>query len=298
MENNTDEVVNPDSPAPETPADPLADMSAFQDPNATADPAPPDLGLEQNILDAPATEEAAPTEAVPEETPIPTEEAPPSITEEAPIAEAVPSANENAALLPTLVILARVPNELIAAVEQAFNADDYGIALDAIPDQLTRGMLQIPNVPKWAELMLALRNAGLFPSIQLIWPNISNAENPAANVLLLTLAESHNYNILQVLDPLTAHRSMARRFFHNIEASQHLEKSIGKSSSNPFPPSNQAEKIFHAIFDELRAAAVQAGANAVIGLQVNTFTERTNLDTDNDQIRILVTGSAVILEKI
>ncbi|NUM89350.1 MAG: hypothetical protein HUU37_09115 [Bdellovibrionales bacterium] len=122
----------------------------------------------------------------------------------------------------------------------------------------------------------------------------------ASGVLLLTVDAAANVNIAQSMGPVTAHRSITRRFFREAEAeaelARHLKKIMEPSRFPRIIPSGAAEKMFRGLFQDLQRQALSLGANAVLGLRLETVVEMEHTDPDSEQIRVVALGTAAIVE--
>ena len=126
---------------------------------------------------------------------------------------------------------------------------------------------------------------------------------PGSNdVLLLSSAEAMGYTLLQSQGIVLAHKSLARKFFRNLEQEELLEKELRKikkeSPLRALLPQSGVEKCFRALFSDLRKEALALGANAVLDVKIECFPESSsNFDPELDQMRIVLSGTASVLDK-
>lgn len=98
---------------------------------------------------------------------------------------------------------------------------------------------------------------------------------------------------------VTAHVSLARRFFRDDELEEKLRKEMekmpGRAASNL--PKSRLEMVFRDLLLDLQKAALANGANAVLGVRMQTFPESNSLDPSIDQMRLVAIGTAAVVEK-
>lgn len=119
------------------------------------------------------------------------------------------------------------------------------------------------------------------------------------SVLLYTAEELPAFPVQQTLGVVSAHRSLARRFFRDDELNQKMKKEIekvpGRSASNL--PKSHLEVIFRELFLDLQRAALSQGGNAVLGIKLDSFPESASLDPGLQQMRLVAFGTAAVVEK-
>lgn len=99
---------------------------------------------------------------------------------------------------------------------------------------------------------------------------------------------------------ITAHRSIPRKLFREDEAREKIQKElkkIGSRSGSELPDSQLAIQL-QALVRDLQKNALQRGANAVVGFQLQTFAETNHLDPGLDQLRLVAFGTAAVVEKV
>lgn len=102
---------------------------------------------------------------------------------------------------------------------------------------------------------------------------------------------------------VTAHGVIHRLFFRegelDIRMRQKLQE-LGPQPSGQAPrrqlPRAEMDKIFANLLQKLQREAFRRGANGVVGIRIAGFTEAAALDPDADQIRLIATGTAVLLQ--
>ncbi len=99
---------------------------------------------------------------------------------------------------------------------------------------------------------------------------------------------------------ITAHRSIPRKLFREDEAQAKLQKElkrVGSRTESEIPDSQLTIQI-RILVRELQKLALQRGANAVVGFQLQTFAETNHLDPGLDQLRLVAFGTAAVVEKV
>ncbi len=99
---------------------------------------------------------------------------------------------------------------------------------------------------------------------------------------------------------ITAHRSIPRKLFREDEAREKIQREIKKigSRSGSELPDSQITIQLQALVRDLQKQALQRGANAVVGFQLQTFAETNHLDPGLDQLRLVAFGTAAVVEKV
>lgn len=119
------------------------------------------------------------------------------------------------------------------------------------------------------------------------------------SVLLYSGDSLPAFPVSQTLGIVTAHRSLARRFFRDEEISEKLKKEMervpGRGASNL--PKSRLEGLFRELFLDLQKAALSLGGNAVLGVKIDTFPETNSLDPSLEQMRLVAFGTAAVVEK-
>lgn len=125
--------------------------------------------------------------------------------------------------------------------------------------------------------------------------------NPG-EILLATLGEVPGYRAAQSKGIVTAHGAIARAFFREEEREERLKNKIQALQPGAGPvmrgqlPRAEVDKVFQGLLERLQREAFRRGANGVIGVQVSGFSESTSFNPDADQIRLIASGTAVLLE--
>jgi uncharacterized protein YbjQ (UPF0145 family) len=118
-------------------------------------------------------------------------------------------------------------------------------------------------------------------------------------VLLYSGEALPGFSISQTLGIVTAHRSLARRFFRDDEVDlklkRELERIPGRAASTL--PKSRLEVIFRELFLDLQKAALAQAGNAVLGVRIQTFPESNSLDPSLEQMRLVAFGTAAVVEK-
>lgn len=117
------------------------------------------------------------------------------------------------------------------------------------------------------------------------------------DVMILTETGA-NIQVLQTFGLVTAHRSIARRFFREDEAQEKLRKELqrmpGRSASIP---GSRLEALLRELILDLQKMVLQRGGNALFGLRLESFSETSHLDPELEQMRLVAFGTAAIVEK-
>ncbi len=177
------------------------------------------------------------------------------------------------------------------------------------------GLVSCLNEATAAQLVVALRQEGIdaLPA-SAASPHAETSEPPVVSdgapsvqlpqefsgVLLFTLEAAGNINVVQSLEPVVAHRSITRRFFREAEAEAELHRELKRlAEPSRLPrliPSGASEKLFRGLFQDLQRQALSLGANAVLGLRLETMVEMAHSNPDSEQIRVVALGTAAIVE--
>lgn len=101
---------------------------------------------------------------------------------------------------------------------------------------------------------------------------------------------------------VTAHGSIGRVFFRQDETESRLKVKINElwpqpSGMKPKGPLPRAEidKVFQNLLLSLQREAFRRGGNAVVSIRISGFAEAESLNPDADQIRLIATGTAILL---
>lgn len=155
----------------------------------------------------------------------------------------------------------------------------------AVPTEEEAALGSLANVP---DPMISIIEGA--PSV--ILPTSSN------DVLLLTTETIPGYQVQQVMGLVSAHKSIARRFFKEQELQKQVEEEIQKyPGKKPQMPKNQLERLFRELFQNLQKNALGMGANAVVGVKMEAFPESSHLDSALEQMRLVALGTAAVVEK-
>lgn len=121
------------------------------------------------------------------------------------------------------------------------------------------------------------------------------------DVLLVTGEALPGFFVFETRGIVSAHRSIARRFFREQELQEQMEREIrrypGKKNLS-FLPKSAMERLFRDLFLDLQKNALSMGANAVVSLRIDTFPESTHLDPGLEQMRLVALGTAAVVEKL
>lgn len=116
-------------------------------------------------------------------------------------------------------------------------------------------------------------------------------------VLLFSGNEIPGYLMVQTLELVTAHRSLARRFFRDEEMQEQINREISQLGSHALPKS-KVEALFRDLFLDLQKNALSQGGNAVCSVRIEAFPETNHLDPGLEQMRLVALGTAAVVEKI
>jgi len=214
---------------------------------------------------------------------------------------------------------------------KSFELCSFGCDLEDLKNQVNLGCIHLSKLSEYQAAALAqeLRRYSIKIEAHRHWDhenrNDKSAENPLTeeeessllltegapsvvlpaashDVLLVTLPELPNYKMHQTMGLVYAHKSLARKFFRNQESQELLKKELKKinkeNAFNAILPQSAVEKTFRALFSELRKAALTLGGNAVVDIRIECFSENSSLDPDMEQMRMVLSGTASLLEKI
>jgi uncharacterized protein YbjQ (UPF0145 family) len=117
------------------------------------------------------------------------------------------------------------------------------------------------------------------------------------DVMVLTEVGA-NIQVLQTFGLVTAHRSIARRFFREEEAQEKLRKELQRMPGRAANiPGSRLEALLRELILDLQKMALQRGGNALFGLRLESFSETSHLDPELEQMRLVAFGTAAIVEK-
>jgi uncharacterized protein YbjQ (UPF0145 family) len=116
--------------------------------------------------------------------------------------------------------------------------------------------------------------------------------------VLLLPESAAGLQIVETLGIVTAHRSIARRFFREEEAREKLEKELSRVQGKKALPSSRLEGLFRELFLDLQKSALARGGNGVLGIRLEAFPETANLDPSLEQLRLVAFGTAAVVEKL
>lgn len=121
-------------------------------------------------------------------------------------------------------------------------------------------------------------------------------------ILLSTVEQIAGHEITEEKGILSAHSSVARSFFRADEQEARLEQKIDHLRPNASAaktlrlPRAEMDQVFERLLQRIQREAMRRGANAVIGIQISGFPEANSIDPEADQIRLIATGTAVVLQ--
>lgn len=136
-------------------------------------------------------------------------------------------------------------------------------------------------------------------------PNLTQTESAPqvllpkneSGVLLFTGNEIPGCLLIQTLGLVSAHRSLARRFFRDEELQEQMNREISKIGGQSIPKS-KVESLFRDLFFDLQKNALSQGGNAVLGTRIEAFPETNHLDPGLEQMRLVAIGTAAVVEKV
>ncbi|RZA07715.1 MAG: hypothetical protein EOP11_06940 [Proteobacteria bacterium] len=103
--------------------------------------------------------------------------------------------------------------------------------------------------------------------------------------------------IQETRGPVSAHRRIARRMFRDEEIAGKMQRELSRASGRSAAPADShLQLLFREIFLELQSQALKLGANAVLSLRVESFRETAALDPSSAELRLLVIGTAAVVE--
>lgn len=117
-----------------------------------------------------------------------------------------------------------------------------------------------------------------------------------SSVLLFSGDALANFPVRETRGLVTTHRSLARRFFREEELEEKTRRELQRIDRGDLPAS-RLELVMRELFLELQKAALQKGANAVLGLRLEAFPESSHLDPSREQLRLVAFGTAAVVEK-
>lgn len=120
-------------------------------------------------------------------------------------------------------------------------------------------------------------------------------------ILLSTVDQIAGHEITEEKGVLSAHSSVARTFFRSEEQDIRLAQKIDHLQPNTERgkelrlPRAEMDNVFEKLLKRIQREAMRRGANAVIGIQISGFPEANAIDPEADQIRLIASGTAVVL---
>lgn len=118
----------------------------------------------------------------------------------------------------------------------------------------------------------------------------------SAKEVLLTTGDSLPGKLIQLTHGLVScHVAIPRRFFREDEAQKNLEQDLQKLGDPKVMPESHYETLLKELSLRIQLEALSKSANAVVGLELEFFPEIQAMDRSNDEMRILLSGTAVSL---
>jgi uncharacterized protein YbjQ (UPF0145 family) len=124
----------------------------------------------------------------------------------------------------------------------------------------------------------------------------------ADEILLSTTPTVAGYRAAKPKGIVTAHGSIPKILYREEEKNPRLHSQIEimgrKPSDSPLPrklPRAEIDKVMAQLLDRLQQEAYRRGANGVLSVQIQAFPESNSLEPGADQIRIIASGTAVLL---
>lgn len=116
--------------------------------------------------------------------------------------------------------------------------------------------------------------------------------------VMVLIEAAANIQVIQTFGIVTAHRSIARRFFREEEAQEKLRKELQRMPGRGVNiPGSRLEALLRELILDLQKMALQRGGNALLGLRLESFSETSHLDPELEQMRLVAFGTAAIVEK-
>lgn len=139
-------------------------------------------------------------------------------------------------------------------------------------------------------------------------PEPANVESEGAPSVTLPKRESEvmlftgellpGFLVAETKGPVTAHRRIARRMFRQEEVLAKMQRELARASGRSAAPADShLQLLFREIFVDVQKQALKLGANAVLSLRVESFAETAALDPASAELRLLVMGTAAVVEK-
>ena len=122
----------------------------------------------------------------------------------------------------------------------------------------------------------------------------------AKDILLITGELLPGYLVINALGVVNAHRSAPRRVFREEELSLLMENQMKRAQStvpNTWLAKSVSQSLFQDLFLDLQKKAMALGANSVLSVQIQFFSETNQMDPSSDQLRIVALGTAAVVEK-
>jgi uncharacterized protein YbjQ (UPF0145 family) len=117
-------------------------------------------------------------------------------------------------------------------------------------------------------------------------------------VMLFTGELLPGFLISETKGPVSAHRRIARRMFREAEIQEKMKRELARATGrNAAPADSHLQLLFREVFVDLQKQALKMAANAVLSLRVEFFSETAALDPSSAELRLLVIGTAAVVEK-
>jgi uncharacterized protein YbjQ (UPF0145 family) len=120
------------------------------------------------------------------------------------------------------------------------------------------------------------------------------------DVLLCTPDHLPGGTVRETFGLVLAHRSIARRLFREDELREKLQKelrSVPGPSGAPALASSHLQLLLRELMQDLRKMALGKGANSVLGVKIEAFSESGTADPQLEQLRLVAFGTAAVVEK-
>jgi uncharacterized protein YbjQ (UPF0145 family) len=166
------------------------------------------------------------------------------------------------------------------------------------------GLSVTPRMGQWTGNVLSEEDIALGDLSQVLEAKEVSIGAPAvslpageANLPLFTAAAPAYGEVRETKGLVTAHRSIARRLFREEELQQKLTQELSRLGKSQGLPASKIDQTIDDLVKDLRISALALGANAVVGLRLMGFSETDGLEEGNQQVRLVASGTAIVVEK-
>ena len=119
------------------------------------------------------------------------------------------------------------------------------------------------------------------------------------DVILCTMDTLPGLSLIENFGIVAAHRTIPRRLFREDDLRQKLEKELRAvpNRAQASLPASHFQTLLRDLLFDLQKAALSKGANSVLGIRLEAFSEFASKDPRLEQLRLVAIGTAAVVEK-